>query len=81
MRLTLVFFGRLADVAGRELPFDSAARNVGGLRRELAGRFPGLAEDLLGSRVRICIADSLVSDDEALHDGQRLDILSPLSGG
>lgn len=74
-------FGRLGDVAGREFAFEGMAGTVAELRRALAQRHPALADDLLGSFVRACVADTLVADDHPLADGDEVEFFPPLSGG
>ena len=37
--------------------------------------------ELLGGRVRICVADALVPDSFVIAEARRIEILSPVSGG
>ncbi len=75
---TLVFLGRLADLAG------AAAREVAGgpLDAVLAGLEPELALALLDERVRIALNGELVGERSiTLAAGDELAFLPPVSGG
>lgn len=54
---------------------------VAGLRVRLAALHPQAAPDLLGSRVRACVADRIVGEDFPLGGQERVEFLPPLSGG
>jgi molybdopterin converting factor small subunit len=82
LTLTIAVFGRLADSVGDEFSFDvEGPCSVADLRQRLADTFPPIGADLLGSKVRFCVADALVPDDHVIAEGRRVEILSPLSGG
>ena len=75
---TLVFLGRLADLAG------GPAREVmgGPLDTVLAGLEPDLALALLDERVRIALNGELVGERSiTLQAGDELAFLPPVSGG
>jgi molybdopterin synthase sulfur carrier subunit len=78
MALTLVFLGRLEDIAGsgtREvLPAPSLAAVIAGLE-------PDLAEALRGPRIRYAVNGTLVQGDPLLADGDEIAFLPPVSGG
>lgn len=58
------FYGKLRDSLGDESGVARAAgETVAGLRARLAGLCPGAARDLLGPRVRACVADRIVGED------------------
>jgi molybdopterin synthase sulfur carrier subunit len=80
MPLTLVFLGRLEDLAGageRQIPSASSLAEV------LAGLEPDLAAALNSAKVRLAVNGKLVSDRGALmlRDGDDLAFLPPVSGG
>lgn len=75
---TLVFLGRLADLAG------GSAREVaaGPLDAVLAGLEPALALALLDERVRIALNGELVGERSiTLEAGDEVAFLPPVSGG
>ncbi|MFC0590509.1 MoaD/ThiS family protein [Novosphingobium aquiterrae] len=76
---TLVFLGRLADVAGA-----TQLEAAPGLLANVLARLPGeLAIALLDERVRIAHNGVLVSESEALivAAGDEVAFLPPVSGG
>ena len=76
------FFGRLRDRFGDELEVAVApGETVGLIRRRLADLNPEAAGDLLGPRVRACVADTMVGEDFVLAGQDRIEFLPPLSGG
>lgn len=80
MAVTLLFLGKLADVAGAgELAVPAGQ----GLDAVLAGLEPELASALRGERVRLALNGALLSDAAAvvLADGDELAFLPPVSGG
>lgn len=76
---TLVFLGRLEDVAG------APEREVRGgpLAQVLAALDPDLAAALAGDRIRLALNGTLVSDRAALvlAEYDELAFLPPVSGG
>lgn len=78
MALTLVFLGRLEDLAGagtREVPL------VPSLAAVISGLESDLAEALRGPRVRYAVNGTLVQGDPLLADGDEIAFLPPVSGG
>ena len=80
MAVTLVFLGKLADLAGvpeREVvgPLDWDAL-VGGLESELAAA-------VKGDKVRVALNGAVLADKHALAaaDGDEVALLPPVSGG
>lgn len=80
MALTLVFLGKLADLAGApERAVDavpSIASVVAGLEAELAGA-------LNGDKVKVAVNGRIVTDRATftLRDGDEVAFLPPVSGG
>lgn len=78
MALTLVFLGRLEDLAGagpREVALAPSLAAV------IAGLEPELAEALRGPRIRYAVNGTLVQGEAALADGDEIAFLPPVSGG
>lgn len=79
MAVTLVFLGRLADVAG------GAERAVaaGPLAAILSGLEPDLATAVGEPRIRMACNGALLADPAGLvlNDGDELAFLPPVSGG
>ncbi len=78
-----MFYGRLADVIGREIELDVPAGvfNVSDLRAMLAGLYTQAAQDLARPTLRACIEDAIVPHDFALAGVQAVEFFPPLSGG
>ena len=81
MRVVVRLFARLRDIAGAaELRRDVAAgATIGSVWRELVGEFPELAgyERSISSAVNADYARM----DHAVHDGDEIAFLPPVSGG
>ena len=80
--LRITFYGRLADVVGRELDLvvDEPC-TIARLRQRIAASFP-VAASLLGDRrVRACVMDELVPDDHLIGADEAVEFLAPVSGG
>ena len=80
--MRILFFGKLRDSLGDEREVAPVpGETVAGLRARLAGLFPQAAEDLLGPRVRACVADRIVAEGFSLAGHDDVEFLPPLSGG
>ena len=81
MRVTVRLFARLRDIAGAaELPRDIAAgATIGTVWKTLVGEFPEMAryERSISSAVNADYAKM----DQAVHDGDEVAFLPPVSGG
>lgn len=75
------FYGRLADAFGPEIdfPIDESC-SVDAVRRRLATIYPDAAQ-LLGTRVRACVRDTMVAGDHVVNPGDSVEFLPPVSGG
>ena len=80
----LLFFGRLADIAGRrerELPL-AAPVSASALVETLRGEFPELAAALIAPSVRIAVNRAITRDRDArVEPGDEIAFLPPVSGG
>lgn len=81
--MDVLFYGRLADIIGRELQLEVADTgcSIGDLRALIAARHPASHEDILSSRVRACVGDSIVSDDHLVKAPDSVEFFPPVSGG
>lgn len=78
----VVFYGRLADVFGRELELGIPQPcSIAELRQIVAWNYPNGAEALRGHRVRACIGDSLVAEEHMIAACDEVEFLPPVSGG
>jgi molybdopterin converting factor small subunit len=78
----VVFYGRLADLIGRELDVSlPTGSSVSQLRDRLAAEHPAAEQVLRSQRARTCIGDTLVRDDHVLQGGETVEFLPPVSGG
>jgi sulfur-carrier protein len=78
----ILFYGRLADLVGRELELTTPQScSIAELRTRIAAEHPGAAEVLRSVRVRACVGDSIVPDDHPVTPGDQIEFLSPVSGG
>ena len=81
MRVTVKLFGPLREAVGAgELPVELAeGSSLGALRERLAAEHPAIAE--LDRRLRVAVNLEIASDDPALHEGDEVALLPPVSGG
>jgi sulfur-carrier protein len=76
------FYGRLAEAIGPEVDIDpSGDRSVDQLREMLCSSYPQAAVTLANRRSRVCVNDALVDESYVIQPTDRLDFLSPVSGG
>lgn len=81
--MKIMFFGRLADSAGREVELDLPAEGctVAELRRRLAGALPQAAGELAKPSIRACIDYEVAAETARVMPGQEIAFLPLLSGG
>ena len=79
----ICFYGRLAETFGHEceVPLPREGCTVGELRALIAEISPAAKESILRPGVRAAIDDQFVVDDAVMTTGQRIEFMSPLSGG
>ena len=80
MAVTVVFLGRLRDLAGRETAEMTAPLDWSGL---LAAVGVDLAAELGGARINVACNGVVLGDKTALYarDGDEIALLPPVSGG
>ena len=80
MAVTVVFLGKLADLAGAPEASLPAPLDWAGLLQALP---PGLADEVDGERVRVALDGELLAQKTALRaaDGSEIALLPPVSGG
>lgn len=81
--MNLRFFGRLADLLGREMRIDlpGESPSIAEVRSLLAERHPAAREQILSPRVRACVGDVIVADCHRVGAGQEIEFFPPVSGG
>lgn len=79
----ICFYGRIADALGYELeiPVPREGCTIGELRALIAGLDPAAADSILRPGIRGAIDDGFVGDGAIVRPGQRIEFMSPLSGG
>lgn len=80
MAITLVFLGKLADLAGHEIGEVSAPLDWERLLSVLA---PPVANATQGEKVKLAVNGKILADKRALaaKDGDEIAFLPPVSGG
>ena len=81
--MKVLFFGRLAERAGREVEFDlpEAGCTVAELRRRLAEALPAAADDLAKPSNRACIDRAIAAESAHVLPCHEVAFVPPLSGG
>ena len=81
--MDVFFYGRLAERIGRQVRIDvpAAGCSVADLRQLIAGKYPEVETEILGSRVRACVEDTVAPDAYLIGAGQRVEFFPPVSGG
>jgi molybdopterin converting factor small subunit len=80
--MKIIFYGRLADLVGRELELVvEEPCTIARLRQRIAGSFPAAAGVLEDRRVRACVLDELVPDEHRVRATDAVEFLAPVSGG
>jgi molybdopterin converting factor small subunit len=82
MTIKILFYGKLANIIGREteVPLDPPC-TIAALRRLLVTMHPDAAESLSDRRVRALVGNEFVSDDHRVAPHDEVEFLSPVSGG
>jgi molybdopterin synthase sulfur carrier subunit len=80
--VSVLLFGRLADVAGwRERVIDPTPATLSALRALLAAEDPGLGEALAGVGISTAVNQTLCRTDAALDTVEEVAFMPPMSGG
>jgi molybdopterin synthase sulfur carrier subunit len=80
--MKVVLLGRLRDVAGwRERVIDPLPATLSALRDLLTREDAALGEALAGRGVQAAVNKALTRGDVALHSGDEIAFLPPMSGG
>jgi molybdopterin converting factor small subunit len=78
----IIFYGKLADLLGRELDIEmDRPSTVGAVRSSLIEKHPDATASLQDDRVRACVGCALVSDEHPVTSADRVEFLAPVSGG
>ena len=78
--MKILFYGKLAEMIGREAEIDRAS-DVAALRARLVALHPHAAAELAPERARACVADTIVAEDFPLGVAGAVEFFPPLSGG
>lgn len=80
--MKILFYGRLADVLGREMDVAvDGGCTIAELRNRVADSEPAAAGPLRDKRVRACVGDTIVSDEHVLDPDEPVEFFPPVSGG
>lgn len=83
--MKILFFGRLAERAGREVEVDldlsEEGCSVAELRQRLCAAFPDAADDLAKASNRACIDRTIAPESARVLPHQEVAFVPPLSGG
>lgn len=80
--MKVAFYGRLADLIGRDIDLEAATGcSIGEMRQMLAAEHPGAASVLTSRRALACVGGSLVRDEHVVGPGDLVEFLPPVSGG
>lgn len=80
--MKITFYGKLADLLGRELELDmDRPSTVEAVRSRLVEGHPVAAASLEDRRVRACVGSVLVGDDHPVTSTDEVEFLAPVSGG
>lgn len=77
MKVTVLAFGKLADLLPQQEWELTDVETAGTLRSRLEAQFPALS----GMRYRIAVNKKIATDDTPIHDGSVVALLPPFSGG
>ena len=79
--MKVTFYGKLADILGRELDLAMETPcTIAGLRERIVASFPA-AFPMGDKRVRACIGGAIVLDDHPVTPTEEVEFLAPVSGG
>lgn len=82
--MRLLYFGRLAEVAGTrggEVDLPAGVATVGRARGWIGRENPALGQALASPTVRAVVDDEVATDDRSLSGATELAFLPPVSGG
>lgn len=80
--MKISFYGRLADILGREMEVELAgSRSVAELRDHLAALRPEAAAAMGSRGVRTCVGGSIVLDSHVIGPTDEVEFIPPVSGG
>ena len=81
--ISIGFHGRIAEAIGRErqVPLPAEGCTLGELRAAIAQFDAAAADAILAPGIRGAVDDRFVADEAMVVPGQRVEFMSPLSGG
>lgn len=80
--MKVLFYGRLADMIGRQIEIEMTQPcSIAALRERIAAAHPAAAEAIGSERVRACVGDAIVADSHVVSLDETVEFLPPVSGG
>jgi molybdopterin converting factor small subunit len=80
--LKVLFYGRLAELAGPELEVEAPQPcSIAELREAVISQHPDAEAPLRSKRALACVGDALVPEDYLIRPGDAVEFLPPVSGG
>ena len=80
--MKVLFYGRLADLLGREMEVEAPAScSIAELRGRVIADHPNVRQTLEHGRVRACVGDAVVDDRFMVTATDTVEFLPPVSGG
>jgi molybdopterin converting factor small subunit len=77
MRVTVLFFGVLTEVAGTGTKFYDNVKSIEHLKMRIYDDYPEMAH----YAYRISVNNELTNEDRTLSDGDEIALLPPFAGG
>lgn len=80
--MKIKFYGKLADIVGRDLDLAIVGHcTIGELRERLSEAYPAIASPLQDKRVRAFIGSVIATDERQIRSHDEVEFLAPVSGG
>ena len=77
MKVKVLFFGVLSDVAGTSVKFYDDVKSSDHLNQRVLDDFP----EMVHYKYKICVNNELISKDTPLKNGDEIAFLPPFAGG
>jgi sulfur-carrier protein len=77
MRVTVLFFGVLSEVAGTGTKFYSDVKSLEDLKIRICDDYP----EMFHYSYRVSVNNQIINEDRLLTDGDEIALLPPFAGG
>lgn len=77
MSVTVLFFGRLKDVIGKESIIFDRIEDIDSMRRNLFDSFPEMSNEIFA----VALNQEIVNGNRKISDGDEIAFLPPIAGG